>query len=58
LVYEIIGNRQKALAAVGEAVAAGYSLEEVEKEPELRALRSDPRYQEWVRSRREKSSAS
>ena len=58
LVYEIIGNRQKALAAVSAAVAAGYSLEEVEKEPELRALRSDPRYQEWVRSRREKSSAS
>ena len=57
LVYEIIGNRQKALAAVSAAVAAGYSLEEVEKEPELRALRSDPRYQEWVKSRREKSSA-
>ncbi len=58
LVYEIIGNRQKALAAVSAAVAAGYSLEEVEKEPELRALRSDPRYQEWIRSRRAKSSAS
>jgi tetratricopeptide (TPR) repeat protein len=58
LVYEIIGNRDKALAAVNSAVAAGYSLEEVEKEPELRTLRSDPRYQQWVRSSKEKSSAS
>jgi serine/threonine protein kinase/Flp pilus assembly protein TadD len=58
LVYEIIGNREKALAAVNSAVAAGYSLEEVEKEPELRTLRSDPRYQQWIRSSEKKSSAS
>lgn len=57
LVYEIIGHREKALAAVSAAVAAGYSLEEVEKEPELRALRSDPRYQEWIRSRRRKAAS-
>ena len=48
LVYEIIGHREKALTAVDRAVKAGYSLEEVEKEPELRALRSDSRYQKWL----------
>ena len=58
LVYEIIGNREKALAALAASVTAGYSLEEVEKEPELRALRSDTRYQQWVKSQREKSPAS
>ena len=47
-----------AAEAVSAAVAAGYSLEEVEKEPELRALRSDQRYQQWVRRSKEKSSVS
>jgi serine/threonine-protein kinase len=44
LVYEIIGNRTQALSAIDEAVKAGYSIEDVEHEPELRALRSDSRY--------------
>jgi len=52
LVYEIIGHRDPALAAIDHAVEAGYSLEEVEREPELRALRSDPRYQRWLRQTR------
>jgi serine/threonine protein kinase/tetratricopeptide (TPR) repeat protein len=51
LVYEIIGNRARALTAVEEAVNTGYSLEEVDKEPELRKLRSDPRYQRWLQQR-------
>ncbi len=58
LVYEIIGHRDKALEAVAAAVAAGYSLEEVEKEPELRSLRTDPRYQRWVKTSKEKTAAS
>ena len=48
LVYELIGNRDQALKAVQAAVKAGYSLDEVEKEPELRGLQSDPRYRQWV----------
>jgi eukaryotic-like serine/threonine-protein kinase len=50
LVYEIIGQRQKALTALDEATKAGYSLEEIEQEPELKALRKDPRYQRWLRN--------
>ena len=53
LVYEIVGHREQALSAVEQAVKAGYSLEEVEKEPELRKLRTDPRYQRWLGSRSE-----
>ena len=48
LVYELIGHREQALKAVQAAVKAGYSLDEVEKEPELRGLQSDPRYRQWV----------
>lgn len=44
LVYEIIGNRNRALEAIELAVKAGYSVEEINHEPELRALRSDPHY--------------
>ncbi len=48
LAYELIGHRDQALKEVQAAVKAGYSLEEVEKEPELRSLQSDPRYRQWV----------
>jgi eukaryotic-like serine/threonine-protein kinase len=48
LVYEIIGNRERALQAIAKAYKAGYSLEEIEKEPELRKLQADPRYQRWL----------
>jgi serine/threonine-protein kinase len=48
LVHEISGHRGKAVAAIDQAVKAGYSIEEVESEPELRALRSDARYQQWL----------
>jgi eukaryotic-like serine/threonine-protein kinase len=49
LVYEIIGNRNRALEAIDQAVKSGYSIEDVEHEPELQALRSDSRYQRWLR---------
>ena len=53
--YEIIGHREQALKAVDEAVKAGFSLAEVEKEPELRKLQMDPRYQRWLQERRSTS---
>ncbi len=55
LVYEIIGHREKALVALDRAVKAGYSREDVEKEPELKALRSDPRYQRWLQQAKKKN---
>jgi serine/threonine protein kinase/Tfp pilus assembly protein PilF len=58
LVNEIIGHRQKAVAAIDQAVKAGYSIEDVQQEPELKELRSDPRYQRWLQNRSEKSRAS
>ena len=48
LVYEIIGNRDRALRDLDNAFKAGYSLDEIEKEPELRQLQRDPRYQRWL----------
>ena len=47
LVYEIIGNRTRALQQIDLAVKSGYSVADVEHEPELGALRSDARYQHW-----------
>jgi len=55
LVYEIIGQPQKSLTALDRAVKSGYSLEEIEKEPELKALRSDPKYQRWLRESKAKA---
>lgn len=49
LVYEIIGSRSQALEAIDRAVKSGYSIADVEHEPELRALRSDSRYKRWLR---------
>jgi serine/threonine-protein kinase len=58
LVYEIIGRRDNAIAAIDQAVKAGYSIQEIEQEPELKELRSDPRYQRWAQNRSEKTRAS
>jgi len=44
LAYELVHDRDKALAALGRAIRAGHSMLEVANEPELAALRSDPRY--------------
>ena len=49
LVYEIIGHHNQALQALDKAWRAGYSIEEIEREPELRGLQSDHRYQEWLK---------
>ena len=42
--YELCGNRDKALDALLAAVKAGQSLDDVKNDPELVALRADPRY--------------
>jgi serine/threonine protein kinase/Flp pilus assembly protein TadD len=47
LVYEIIGNRTRALQQIDLAVKSGYSIADIEHEPELGALRSDARYLRW-----------
>ena len=44
LVYELAGKREQALDVLERAILAGYSMHEVANEPELGALRSDPRY--------------
>lgn len=45
LVYELCGQRERALAAVKAALQAGFSAEEIRKEPELAKLRRDPQYE-------------
>jgi eukaryotic-like serine/threonine-protein kinase len=58
LTYEIIGHRDSAITAIEQAVKAGYSIRDVEEEPELRGLRSDARYQRWLRNVSERRSLS
>jgi eukaryotic-like serine/threonine-protein kinase len=45
VVHELGGERDQALAALSAAHKAGYALKEIKNEPELVALRADPRYQ-------------
>ena len=45
LVYELAGVRQRALMVLARAVRAGYPPKGVFAEPDLAALRSDPRFQ-------------
>ncbi len=51
LTYELAGDRERALEALIAALAAGYPLSEVEKEPELIELRRDRRYHEAASGR-------
>jgi serine/threonine protein kinase/tetratricopeptide (TPR) repeat protein len=44
LAYEVMGNRDSALDALGQAMRAGYSLRDIKNEPELAELRADIRY--------------
>ncbi len=48
LVYEIIGERKAALTYLGDSLKAGFSIEDVKREPELQALRSDERYSQLL----------
>jgi serine/threonine-protein kinase len=57
LVYELTGSRDRALAALGDAIRGGYSLDDIGREPELKALRQDPRYQELLASQSGKTAS-
>jgi tetratricopeptide (TPR) repeat protein len=46
--YEVLGARDKALAALGLALREGFPGEEVRMDPELLDLRADPRYHRLV----------
>jgi len=48
LVYEILGEHSASLQALRSAYEKGHPLDDIEREPELAALRKDPRYQTWV----------
>ena len=48
LIYELIGERDHALAALASTVRAGYSLSEVQRAPELAQLRTDKRFNKIV----------
>jgi len=48
VVYEQLGRRSQAIAAVEKALALGYSLEEIRSWPPLEKLRQDPRYKRIV----------
>jgi eukaryotic-like serine/threonine-protein kinase len=50
LVYEIIGDRQRAVTMLQDSIVAGFSIEDVKREPELQALRADKRYQQMLHS--------
>ena len=46
LVYEVIGERERALAAYESLAKTGTYLEEIQRRPELKSFRSDKRYKE------------
>ena len=49
LIQEITQHRDQALKGLGEALGAGYSLDEIIREPELAALRRDPRFEKLAK---------
>ncbi len=54
LIFEIEEKRAESLAALKEALAAGFSLSIVESEPELASLRKDPHYTDVKASAKER----
>jgi eukaryotic-like serine/threonine-protein kinase len=48
VVYELAGDRRRALELLEDALKAGYPLKEVQSEPELIALRADARYHRLI----------
>ena len=47
---EIIGDRAKAIDLIAKCVGIGYSLAEINRNPDLAALRNDPHFQERLHS--------
>jgi tetratricopeptide (TPR) repeat protein len=52
-VYEQLGQRDQALLRIGQALANGYSAEEVARSPYLGGLRADPRFAKGATARGE-----
>jgi len=57
LVYELTGDRDRALKVLETALRAGYSLGEASREPELNHLREDRRYRQMLERLHLKSEA-
>jgi hypothetical protein len=49
-IFEMLGDREKALEWIEKAVNNGYSLSEIELLPDLIELRKDKRYIDFVKS--------
>jgi hypothetical protein len=45
VVYEVAGNRDRALSVLKSSVEGGYSIDEVRRAADLSELHKDPRYQ-------------
>ena len=50
-VYEQLGQRDKALEFIGRALALGYPLQEIERDPWLTDLRADERFNQLLLER-------
>jgi tetratricopeptide (TPR) repeat protein len=50
-VYEQLGDRDRALDAIGRAIRQGYPLDQVQRSPDLVRLRSDPRFKQLLELR-------
>jgi len=48
--YEHLGMRDEALLWIGKAIRNGYSLSEIENQPELKQLVTDERYQQLLQN--------
>lgn len=55
LVYETLSEHLAALEALRAAYEKGHPLDDIEREPELAALRKDPRYRTWIQQVKAKS---
>ena len=58
VVHELTGHRDQALDGIQSLLRDGYSLTEIENEPELTELRRDPRYEKIAPSRQSCDAAS
>jgi len=51
VIHELCGKRSEALAALADALHAGFPADQVEQEPDLARLRQDARYRKLTQSR-------